>query len=178
MLRGAAVESELPVLPDCWLENSDEIFRGGGKDASSIDQENQKSDMTGGEDKTQADSGDMNDPDAAETVEEVLTLGGWKQNQQGYYKVIRGSRRYLTLDLLVNSNNSLRVRAAEMICSQLEEVGIKVNLIQLPWNDMLNRINSGKYKNGDHGMQGSPDTGHIIYVFRWLSDICIISTVF
>ncbi|MDI9499783.1 MAG: peptide ABC transporter substrate-binding protein [Bacillota bacterium] len=146
VLRGAAVESELPVLPDCWLENSDEIFRGGGKDASSIDQESQKRDMTGGEDKTQADSGDMNDPDAAETVEEVLTLGGWKQNQQGYYKVIRGSRRYLTLDLLVNSNNSLRVRAAEMICSQLEEVGIKVNLIQLPWNDMLNRINSGKYK--------------------------------
>ena len=59
--------------------------------------------------------GNTPDSDAAGTPDEVLTLGGWKKNEQGYYKVIKGSRRYLTLELLVNSNNSLRVKAAEMI---------------------------------------------------------------
>ncbi len=84
-------------------------------------------------------------PDA-DTPEEVLELGGWKKNQQGYYKVIKGARRYLNTELVVNSNNSIRVRAAQMVCEQLEEAGIKVKLVQLGWDELVGRINSGKYK--------------------------------
>jgi peptide/nickel transport system substrate-binding protein len=134
VLKGAAVEAELPILPECWLEDA----------KGSIEGKNSGSDGINTPDPDM--EGNTPDSDAAGTPDEVLTLGGWKKNEQGYYKVIKGSRRYLTLELLVNSNNSLRVKAAEMIRGQLEEAGIKASVVQLSWKDMMTRINSGKYK--------------------------------
>jgi peptide/nickel transport system substrate-binding protein len=155
LLRGAAEEADLPVLPSCWLEDAREACPGQETGAGGQAQESSENgvpedaeDVAGnnGEGDAQPVSGDAADLYSARTPEEVLTLGGWKQSQQGYYKVIKGSRRHLELEMLVNSNNSLRVRAAEMICGQLEQAGIKVKLVQLSWNDMVSRVNSGKYK--------------------------------
>lgn len=135
VLRGAAEEADLPVLPACWLEDDEDA------------EKQPEADHTGDEPDENQDRQD--DPQAdtiASTPSEVLEAGGWKQSEQGYYKVIKGSRRYLSLELLVNSNNSIRVKAAEMICGQLEKAGIKVSLVQLQWKDMLNRISTGRYK--------------------------------
>jgi len=155
LLRGAAEEADLPVLPTCWLEDANETEKGinpgkGGKNTLR-QPESSPTDIAGG-DNTNADADDqyesrsVTDLSTAKTPDAVLTLGGWKKNEQGYYKVIRGSRRYLSLELLVNSNNSMRVKVAEMICRQLEEAGIKTTLVQLPWKDVLNRVNNGRYK--------------------------------
>ena len=155
LLRGAAEEADLPVLPSCWLEDAREACPGQETGAGGQAQESSENGVPGdaedvagnnGEGDAQPVSGDAADLYSARTPEEVLTLGGWKQSQQGYYKVIKGSRRHLELEMLVNSNNSLRVRAAEMICGQLEQAGIKVKLFHLSWNDMVSRVNSGKYK--------------------------------
>lgn len=131
-LRGAGEKADLPVIPGCWLEDA-EVSTGWKPDI-------RPGGATEQPDETEADIS------AAATPEEVLAAGGWKKNEQGYYKVIKGSRRYLSLELLVNSNNSTRVKAAEIICRQLEKAGIKVSLVQLQWKDVLSRINSGKFK--------------------------------
>jgi len=155
LLRGAAEEADLPVLPTCWLEDAKETEKGNIPDKveenalrppDGPETDTAGGDNTGADSSAQDESKNVTDPSTAKTADEVLTLGGWKKNEQGYYKVIKGSRRYLSLELLVNSNNSMRVKAAQMICSQLEEAGIKTTLVQLPWKDMLNRVNNGRYK--------------------------------
>lgn len=77
--------------------------------------------------------------------EDALKEGGWSKGADGYYKRIKGIRRYLKVELLVNSNNSIRAGAAQKICSQLERSGIKAECLQISWDEMLNRINTSKY---------------------------------
>ena len=166
LLRGAAEEADLPVLPSCWLEDAREACPGQETGAGGQAQESSENgvpedaeDVAGnnGEGDAQPVSGDAADLYSARTPEEVLTLGGWKQSQQGYYKVIKGSRRHLELEMLVNSNNSLRVRAAEMICGQLEQAGIKSNWCSFhgtTWSaESIQEI-----QNGVPGVQGASDT--------------------
>lgn len=76
---------------------------------------------------------------------EVLLEGGWKESKQGYYKLLGGLRKYLKIEVIVNSNNSMRVRAAQKICSLLEQVGITAVVTQVEWNDLLTRLNTLKY---------------------------------
>lgn len=77
---------------------------------------------------------------------DILLEGGWKKNSQGeFYKTINGSRKYLKVDILVNSSNNTRVLAAKQICSQLEKAGIAAKYTEVEWNELINRINSLKY---------------------------------
>lgn len=79
------------------------------------------------------------------TPKEVLQAGGWKESKQGYYKVLGSVRKYLKVELIVNSNNSIRLRAAQKIRSQLEQAGITATCTQLGWNDLLTKLNTAKY---------------------------------
>lgn len=81
----------------------------------------------------------------AATPAEALAAGGWKQGTEGYYKYIGGIRRYLKVSLLVNSNNSIRVRAAGKICEQLQKAGIPAEVKQVAWNDLMNLVTASKY---------------------------------
>lgn len=128
VLPGEAEAAELPILPDCWLSEADAD--------NSIEQTVQADEVFGEGGITAAN---------AKTPGEMLMLGGWKESSQGYYKVINGARRYLKAELIVNSNNSLRVRAATKVCEQLKNAGIPVELKSVEWNELMNRLASSKF---------------------------------
>jgi len=84
-------------------------------------------------------SGEKPDPRA------ILEEGGWKESKDGYYKQIDGLRRYLKVELIVNSNNTIRVSVAQKICSQLEQSGIQATCTQVTWDELKSRVNNSKY---------------------------------
>jgi len=172
---GEAEEADLPILPSCWLEDEtvNDFSTTDIQKATDTEKSKTEATETGATAETAKTAQTTQDNEAqiteeaaddADTPEEVLMLGGWKKNQQGYYKVIKGARRYLETELLVNVNNSLRVNAAQIICKQLEQAGIKVKLVQLEWNEMMERVSSGKYKMALIGLR-VPQVPDISYLY-------------
>ncbi len=161
ILPGDAQASEIPILPDSWISDLNDISTDlsllntltSTVSPSGITQEG--TDNTTGEvDAVSTNTAvSMNKSAAvvtnaaitAKTPKEALLLGGWKESKQGYYKVIGGVRKYLKIELLVNSNNSIRVQAAQMICSQLNQAGIPAVCTQVDWNELLARTNTAKF---------------------------------
>lgn len=118
VFAGDAISSDLPVSPESWL------YEG-----------NLKANAT-----TSVSTGDL------------LKKGGWiekkgelKENESRYYKNINGVRKDLNIEILANTNNSSRVNAALIICSQLNAAGINATLTALSWNEMLARMDSKKF---------------------------------
>lgn len=115
---GDAVAADLPVSPESWLFE-----------------------------------GSLNTVDVGSVaVGDLLKKGGWteksrelNENESKYYKYVNGVRKDLNIEILVNSNNSSRVNAADVIRSQLEAAGIKATLSMLSWNELLARIDSRKF---------------------------------
>ncbi len=153
LLPGEAEAAELPVLPDSWISDLEGVSAqtvaivepGAENNAAGLP--STEADKAAYKPNDNKDAGEENDElSIAKTPGDVLAIGGWKNSkQQGYYKVIKGVRRYLKVELLVNSNNSLRVKAAQMICEQLEEAGIPSKLVQLEWDELLKRVDTGKF---------------------------------
>lgn len=121
VLRGEAIPAEFPILPESWATDTGKMS------------ERTSDNLTDGV------AGE------AETPGETLLLGGWKESGQGYYKVFNGVRKYLKVELLVNSNNSVRIRAAQKLLSQLLEAGINAELKITEWKDMMNRLSASKF---------------------------------
>jgi len=136
-MPGEAVAFKVPVLPESWISDLD------GVQAANL--------------KTEPDASTQNNTPAAQDKTasaqsatdkkplEVLKEGGWKESKQGLFKSIGGLRKYLKVELLVNSNNSTRVRIAKRICEQIVQAGIQAEVKEVPWNDMMNRIATAKY---------------------------------
>lgn len=143
ILLGEAEAAELPILPDAWISDVE------GVEAFLPVLSTQSADGTGTLDKaSQQSSDEQSDVEALAAVTnpvELLELGGWRESRQGYYKRINGLRRYLKVELIVNSNNSTRVLAANEICEQLNDAGIPAQVKEIEWNDLLNRLNTSKY---------------------------------
>lgn len=59
--------------------------------------------------------------------------------------VKKTSRKALTLKLIVNQENSLRLKTAAAIASQLGKNGIIVNIVKLPWESYISTLKSGSY---------------------------------
>lgn len=153
LFPGEAVAAELPIMPDSWISDLEGVTAqtmltiDTGAEVNDPKQPAAEIDKPAFKPIEKSTETDENSTElaSARTPGDVLAIGGWKKNNQGYYKVIKGARRYLKVELLVNSNNSLRVSAAKMICAQLEEAGIPANLVQLGWEDLLKRVDTGKY---------------------------------
>lgn len=128
VLPGEAEPAELPILPDSWiLEAAANNAAVHVKPADNVVSQDGVSEEN------------------AETPGDMLLMGGWKESAQGYYKVIDGARRYLKAELIVNSNNSIRVRAAAKVCEQLKKAGIQVELKPVDWNELMNRLSLSKF---------------------------------
>jgi peptide/nickel transport system substrate-binding protein len=115
---GDALAADLPVSPESWL------FDG------------------------------MMKPNAGKALsaKELLKEGGWiektrqlGENESRYYKSINGVRRDLNIEILANSNNSSRIKAAGVICSRLKAAGMNASVKTLDWNEMLARIDAKKF---------------------------------
>ncbi len=135
VLPGEAEAAKLPVMEESWLSGKDD-----SKAVSAVPYPT--TDFT-----TQAAIINSTTSAAitAATPSEALAAGGWKQGNSGYYKYIGGVRRYLKVSLLVNTNNSIRLQAAQKICEQLLKAGIPAEVIQVAWNDLMNSVTGNKY---------------------------------
>lgn len=80
-----------------------------------------------------------------EDARQLLLNDGWKEENGSLYKRINNKKLPLKLEILVNSDNNLRLRIAEKIKEQVKETGIDVIITQVPWEDEFKRINSGKF---------------------------------
>ena len=78
-------------------------------------------------------------------AKEILFQNGWKQDREGWYKYIFGMYTPLTFELLVNQDNETRLKAAQKIVEQLGEIGIRVRVKKVAWEDALRLINSKSY---------------------------------
>jgi peptide/nickel transport system substrate-binding protein len=150
LLPGEAEAADLPVLPGSWISDLTGVTAQTILDIGSVtenDVAGTSSVNAGKEANKQTDKDDAKEDElsAAKTPEDILTVGGWKGSKQGYYKVIKGVRRYLKVEMLVNSNNALRVKAAQMVCAQLEEAGIPAKLVQVEWDELLKKVDTGKF---------------------------------
>lgn len=138
-LPGEAVASDIAVLPDSWISDMEGISAGASAIYSIPESINKA---------VNPQNGNALEAAAvftAKTPKEALLQGGWKESVQGYYKIINGVRKYLKFELIVNSNNSLRVKAAQEVCTQLKQAGIETVCTQIQWNDFLARVNASKF---------------------------------
>ena len=129
-MPGEAIVSKVPVLPENWISDLNGV---------------QAAILSDQPEAATQDNTTATQNIAAKTPLEVLKEGGWKENKQGLYKSIGGLRKYLKVELLVNSNNSTRVRIAKRICEQIVQAGIPAEVKEVPWDDMMNRIGTAKY---------------------------------
>lgn len=59
--------------------------------------------------------------------------------------VLRKGRTAVELDLLVNTDNSFKLSAAEFLAQELEKLCITVNVVKLSWQDYTDRLAKGDF---------------------------------
>lgn len=70
------------------------------------------------------------------------------QLEQAGYNTKSGSSqntKTLSLELLINQDNSFRTAAAEVLRRQLEQIGVTLTVTALPFADVQNRLNKGQF---------------------------------
>ncbi|HHW47425.1 MAG TPA: peptide ABC transporter substrate-binding protein [Clostridiaceae bacterium] len=95
----------------------------------------------------------MTDKDRAK---DILSQSGWKEEKGMLYKRIEGRKRPLLLEITVNEENEIRNQIAQILAKQLEETGIKIEIITVKWDEQLKRVQSGDYEIAIMGCRVSP----------------------
>lgn len=78
-----------------------------------------------------------------EKAKNLLSQSGYSLSAGKYGR--KGSGRKLTLKLIVNDDNNLRINVANTIAAQLGKNGISVEVVKMPWDNVQNTIKSGAY---------------------------------
>ena len=83
---------------------------------------------------------------AADTEITVENLGkiGYNKLKDGYY--CNNAGKHLTFTLLVNSDNSSRVAAANLIASQAKAAGIEIKVVARPYKQYLSALKSRSFE--------------------------------
>ena len=71
----------------------------------------------------------------------LLTEAGWSLGEEG---LARG-RQQLTVKFLVNQDNTIKMKMAEELSSELEELGCAITLERLPWDDYTAALKKGDF---------------------------------
>lgn len=77
------------------------------------------------------------------TVENLQEIGYNELDAEGYR---RKGGSVLSFSLLVNSNNQMRVAAANIIAEQLKAYGIKITVVKASYEEYINRLKSGNFQ--------------------------------
>ncbi len=81
-----------------------------------------------------------------EKAVESLTEGGYALNDGVYTKTTEeGGIISLDFTILVNDDNPFRIKSGEIICKHLAAAGIQATLLKLPFDEYIERIQSGEY---------------------------------
>ncbi|MDP4181967.1 MAG: peptide ABC transporter substrate-binding protein [Bacillota bacterium] len=103
---------------------------------------------------------------SSKSAKDLLTQNGWKEDPKTgtMYKAIGGYYRKLEFEILVNEDDDIRYRVADMIANQLEACGITLKVTKIKWEDEFKRIYS---KNYDLALLGwsIPDYSDVSYAF-------------
>ncbi len=83
-------------------------------------------------------------PNSKITVENLSKIGYNSMNSNGFYANSAGNNPVFTL--LVNSENSSRVEAANLIAEQCKTAGIQINVITCTYEQYLERLSSGSFQ--------------------------------
>lgn len=83
-------------------------------------------------------------PNSKITVENLSKIGYNNMNSNGYYANTAGNNPVFTL--LVNSENSSRVAAANLIAAQCKNAGIQINVITCTYAQYVERLSSGSFQ--------------------------------
>jgi len=76
-----------------------------------------------------------------DSARELLEAAGLKKNTLGYY----GNEEFAALTLLYNSENVYRQQMAEMLQQQLWNLGLKLELKALPYEEYMMALEEGEY---------------------------------
>ncbi len=77
------------------------------------------------------------------SIENFGKIGYNKKNNEGFF--VNASNHVIELRLLVNKENTFRTNAAQLIASQLAQVGIKINIESVPYNQYVARLKAGQF---------------------------------
>lgn len=78
-------------------------------------------------------------------AKEILTSNGWEYKSKAWQKVIEYRTQKIKLDLVVKSSNDKRIQVAENIKSNLEILGIKINIIKASDSQYQNYLKNKNY---------------------------------
>lgn len=78
------------------------------------------------------------------TVENLSKIGYNSMNSNGFYANTAGNNPVFAL--LVNSENSSRVAAANLIAAQCKTAGIQINVVQCTYEQYVERLSSGDFQ--------------------------------
>ena len=80
-----------------------------------------------------------------EKAKEVLEDAGWEYRYGYWRKTENYTTQYLNLNLIVENSNKTRVKVAELIEEQLEEIGINVSLYKVSNSSYKNYLKNKNY---------------------------------
>ena len=80
-----------------------------------------------------------------EKAREVLENAGWEYRYGRWRKTENYRTQYLNLNLVVDNSNETRVKVAELIEKQLEEIGIKVSVYKVSNSSYKNYLENKNY---------------------------------
>lgn len=76
-------------------------------------------------------------------VANFTKMGYNNKDTAGFYST--GSNKHLTFSLLVNSNNSCRVSAAQQIKTQMAAAGVDINVVSVDWDSYIAALTAGSF---------------------------------
>ena len=83
-------------------------------------------------------------PNTKITVENLSKIGYNNMNSNGFYANKSGNNP--SFSLLVNSENSSRVAAAELIAAQCKTAGIQINVVKCSYEQYVSRLSLGHFQ--------------------------------
>lgn len=93
-------------------------------------------------------------------AEEHLKIDGWSAKEMGgYSRSVNGQYQELTFELLVNSESDEKLQIAKKMADVFNMYGIKTAVVQLPYEQYIQRINAKQYDMfiGEYEMPATQD---------------------
>lgn len=81
-----------------------------------------------------------------EKSKQLLLNAGWQQTENTWYKNINGKKVRLKFELLVNENSEEKIKVAEIIKENLQDIGIQITVKKVSLNTLTSNIEQGKFE--------------------------------
>ncbi len=81
-----------------------------------------------------------------EKSKQLLLNAGWQQNENGWYKSVNGKNVKLKFELLVNEASDEKIKVAEVIKENLEDIGVQIIIKKVSLNTLASNIEQGKFE--------------------------------